>query len=150
MRKMALLLLLATSCVAEAQVEVRVSGDGGTSSTPDPALPTEPVAASGGALSPDEVCEVRDAIVAALRESAEVWASALADETAGADCRLAEDGTAHIGLWRITACVEECDGQPLRALYRAAGSQVPSYAAEVVRQGEGFLCTDLGQFMVVP
>lgn len=108
--------------------------------------------AQGAPRSTAEVCAVREAIVAALRSSAEPWAAPIAERTAGAPCALEPDGTARIGNWSLRACAEGCESlTSMRFVWREAGAQTPSYAAEVVREaGGGFRCTLLGQYLVQP
>lgn len=115
-----------------------------------PATPVGVEAPAGPPRSDDEVCAVRQAIVAALRASAEPWASSLAGRTDGAPCALEPDGTARIGGWSLRACVEGCESlTSMRFVWREEGVQTPSYAAEVVREGAaGFRCAMLGQYLV--
>jgi hypothetical protein len=144
---MVVLALALVWCAPGAHVEVRsgsAAADGGTSGqhSPGSADPSSVAPASDG-----EVCAVRDAIAAALRASSEDWAAGLAEETAAASCSLEPDGTARIGPWSMSACTGDC---ALQFLYRRAGAQVPAYAARVERTDQGFACTDLGQFLVMP
>jgi hypothetical protein len=115
-----------------------------------PAAPAPPP--QGPPRTGGEVCAVREAIVAALRASAEPWAQGLVDVTAGAPCALEPDGTARIGSWSLRACVEGCESlSSMRFVWREPGAQTPSYAAEVVREGEGgFRCAMLGRYLVQP
>lgn len=151
MRLMGVLAGVLVSCVPAGQVEVRYGDSDETAGDPDVGTAGGPVAPARGApTTEEEVCAVRDAITATLRGSTEDWAAAVADETAAATCSLDADGTARIGSWTMVPCDEDCDGTPLRFIYRREGAQVPSYAAQVEREGGGYTCTDLGQFMVVP
>ena len=133
-----LLLFLPALCVGACVVHVRSSGpaDGAAVTATGPATtnraqPVPPAAAPTGAPTSDaEVCAVREAIVAALRASAEPWASGLADRTEGAPCALA-GGSPTIGQWSMNPCEGEC--ATLRFLWREPGAQVPAHAAEVVR-----------------
>ena len=140
MFKTAWLFFLVTSCSTAGSVGVGTGGESGRA-TPE---------VRSGLSSTAEVCDVRRAIVTALRASTEEWAGTLADETEGVVCELDTDGTAQIGPWTMAACHDDCEGRSLRFLYRREGAQVPTFAAEVVRRNQGFSCINLAQFMIVP
>ncbi len=141
-----LLAFLLTGCSTTVQVEV-VSGGGEAEPIREVAEPENPN--TSGDTDAD-VCAARDAIVSALRASTEDWAAGVADETEGAQCDVDDGGVVQFGPWTSVPCTSDCDDRPMRFLYRREGNQVPSYAAEVVRRGTDFDCTNLGQFLVVP
>lgn len=135
--------------MTEDERELEFYSAGPAPSAPPPAAEPAPPP-QGPPRSDAEVCEVREAIVAALRASAEPWAAPIAERTADAPCGLEPDGTARIGGWSLRACVEGCESlSSMRFVWREGGAETPSYAAEVVREpGGAFRCAMLGQYLV--
>lgn len=149
---------LLVSCVVHRQTRTTSSSSSSTgsssattSATPAPAPSWVEPPPSGPPRSDAEVCAVRQSIVDALRASSEPWAPGLADRTQGAPCLLEEDGTARIGGWSLRPCEADCEEvTTMRFVWREEGVETPSHAAQVERDENGFRCTNLGLFLIIP
>lgn len=156
--------VLLTSCVVHRQTRTTSSSSSSstnssssTSSTSDATATPAPAPSwvepppSGPPRSDEEVCAVRQVIVEALRASSEPWAAGLAERTESAPCTLDPDGTARIGGWSLRPCEADCETMTtMRFVWREDGVETPSHAAQVERDENGFQCTDLGQYLVIP